>query len=545
MRRYHIFWTILILIGILGTSTEQARSETKPSDPSAGADEQAFAPGRIIVKAEEEAPANAVESLNRENDASIEERLPVSGVEIVDLPRDLSVSEAVERYEASPNVEYAEPDFEVRLAATPNDPRFPSMYNLENTGQSVGGVAGTPDADIDASKAWDVTSGSMDTVVAIIDTGVDINHPDLEQNVWTNPGEVPGNGIDDDDNNYVDDVHGWDFYHNDNSVFDSSEEDHHGTHVAGTIAARGNNGVGITGIAWQARVMPLKVFGPDRGYVSDAIEALNYAVDNGTKISNNSYAWHGTGSYSQSFADALEAANARGHLFVAAAANNSLNNDSIPHYPASYDSSNIISVAATDNTDSLTSFSNYGATSVDLAAPGVGVLSTYTNDTYAWGKGTSMATPHVAGTAALIQSAAPDLDDSGIKARILSSVDRKPSLEGKTVTGGRLNAAEALDGLGVNTEPVIARPGPRGNIKDRTPILKMRVYDRETELTGDDIRVYIDGKRIDGFSYNSKQGQLVFEFRNKLSYGAHRVQVIAEDEKELTNESGWKFRVLR
>jgi thermitase len=453
MRRYHIFWTILILIGILGTSPEQARSETKPSDPSAGTGEQAFAPGRIIVKAEEEAPANAVESLNREYDASIESRLPLSDVEVVDLPKDLSVSEAVERYEASPNVEYAEPDYVVYPEGSlspkrPNDQYFSQLANFRNKGQS----GGTLDADIDAPEAWGITTGSSNAVVAVIDTGVDIGHPDLKANIWTNQDEVAGNGIDDDRNGYVDDVHGWDFHNNDGSVFDAASEDSHGTHVAGTIAGRGNNNIGVAGVSWRAKIMPLKFIGAgNRGYVSDAAEALDYAVAEGVKISNNSYGFYDNcnGCYSQTLLDAINRAGTAGHLFVSAAMNGGSDGtgddiDLAPAYPASYGSPNIITVAASDQDDRLTSFSNYGAASVDLAAPGLDVLSTLPGNRYGNGRGTSMATPHVSGAAALIKSKYPGAGASEMKSRLLLSVDKKSTLTGKVASGGRLNAAEAL-----------------------------------------------------------------------------------------------------
>ncbi len=452
MRRYLIAFTILMLSVTLGIQPRQALSQTEQSDPNTGMEGQVFAPGRIIVKAEEEAPANAVESLNRKNDASLEESLPLSGVELVDLPKDLPVAEAVKRYEASPNIEYAEPDYAVYSEGARqkkiNDQYFPQLVNLRNMGQG----GGTPDADVDAPAAWTTTAGSSNTVVAVIDTGVDINHPDLKPNIWTNGDEVPGNGLDDDHNGYVDDVHGWDFHSDDNSVFDSATDDSHGTHVAGTIAARGNNSIGVAGVAWRSKVMPLKFIGPgDRGYVSDAAEALNYAVAEGVKISNNSYGFYDScnGCYSRTLLEAIDNAGKSGHLFVSAAMNGGSDGegddiDAEPAYPASYESPNIISVAASDQKDRLTSFSNYGATSVDLAAPGLNVLSTLPGNRYGNGTGTSMATPHVSGVAALIQSKYPGAKAMETKARILQSVDKKPSLDAKTVSGGRLNAAKAL-----------------------------------------------------------------------------------------------------
>lgn len=329
---------------------------------------------------------------------------------VVDLPSDLSVHEAVERYEASPNVEYVEPDYELHPAKLPDDPKYPKMYELNNRGQTGGAV----DADLDAPDAWNVTTGSADTVVAVIDTGMDITHPDLNDNVWTNPDEVPDNGIDDDSNGYIDDVHGWDFhddyvvsrdrgaetYRGGASVFDGAKQDLHGTIAAGPIAAEGNNGTGVTGINWLVKVVPLKIVGPDGVvHVTDAIDAINYAVNENIDISSNSW---GGGDYSQALFDAIDRAGQQGHLFVAAAGNGNEdwlgdNNDTRPFYPASYDtpSNNVISVAASNDTDTLTSFSNYGAESVDLAAPGRDIPCPVPGDSYSLCWGTSIATPHV------------------------------------------------------------------------------------------------------------------------------------------------------
>ncbi|MDQ4126931.1 MAG: S8 family serine peptidase, partial [Actinomycetota bacterium] len=439
--------SLLVVIALQG-ATQGA--ETQTADPANDAVERSsipapggaeFAGDRIIVGLEEEATQADLVALNQRNDASVEEDLPRSDVNVVDLPGDLTVAEAVQRYEASPDVEYAEPDFLLQPAASPNDPYYSKLYGLNNTGQT----GGAPDADVDAREAWDTAIGRPTTVVAVIDEGIDTSHPDLRDNIWVNPDEVPGNRVDDDRNGYVDDVNGWDFANDDASVYDpdpiTGDGDEHGTHVAGTIAAEGNNGVGVAGVNWQARIMACKFLVPNGGYTSDAVEALNYAVREGVKISNNS--WGGGGS-SQALRDAISRADAAGHLFVAAAGNQGSNNDTTPNYPSNYNSANIIAVAATDHRDALASFSNYGATTVDLAAPGVNILSTLPANRYGNYSGTSMATPHVAGAAALIKSHSPTLDDAQIKDRILQRVDKKANLQGKTATGGRLNATAAL-----------------------------------------------------------------------------------------------------
>ena len=239
-------------------------------------------------------------------------------------------------------------------------------------------------------------------VVAVIDSGMQLNHGDLAGNLWTNPGEIAGNGIDDDDDGYVDDVHGWDFVGDDNLPNDDFG---HGTHVAGTLAAVGNNGIGVVGVAYSSRIMPLRVLdGSGQGYVSDAVRAIDFATRHGVRVSNNS--WGYTGAASQVLYDAIQAAGAAGQLVVTAAGNSSADIDAIPEYPAAYDLPNIISVAATTQDDHLAVFSNYGAAGVDVAAPGEHILSTLPGG-YGFADGTSMASPHVAGVAALLLAAHP------------------------------------------------------------------------------------------------------------------------------------------
>lgn len=410
------------------------------SQPSFKAPEEAeFAPGRIIVKLKEEASPVAFDNQNRRNNARVERELPQDETKLLRLPRDLPVREAVRRYNSYLGVEYAEPDYLLAptQAVSVNDPEYPRLHGLNNTGQG-GGVAG---ADISAPAAWTVTTGSDDVVVAVIDTGVDISHPDLRNNLWTNADETR-NGRDDDGNGYIDDVNGWDFYNNNASVYNSEDGDEHGTHVAGTIAAEGNNGIGVTGVAWNVKIMPLKFLGPNGGYTSDAVRAIDYALDKGAKVSNNS--WGGAGA-SRTLKDAITRAEAAGHLFVAAAGNAGQDNDVNPSYPASYDNPNIVSVAATNNRDELASFSNYGAQTVDVGAPGVGIFSTLPNNSYGSYNGTSMAAPYVSGIAALLLSNNNDLRYPELKDRILRSTVGVSSLRGKTRTEGRVDAGSALE----------------------------------------------------------------------------------------------------
>jgi hypothetical protein len=368
------------------------------------------------------------------------------------------VSAAIAKLQQDPRVRYAEPNYVIEADALPNDPAFGNDWGLNNTGQTINGSPGTPGADIGAPEAWNVTTGSPKVTVAVIDTGVDWSHPDLSSQIWINPGEnCPGcrnDGIDNDNNGFVDDWHGWDFANNDNNPMD----DHgHGTHVAGTIGAAGNNNTGVAGVNWNVRIMPIKFLNAQgSGTDADAVSAVLYAAQNGADVMNNSWA---SNDYSQALADAIGVANQRNVLFVAAAGNDGTNNDSTPTYPASYDLPNVVSVAATDNTDDLASFSNVGRQSVDLGAPGVDIYSTWTGGGYQYASGTSMATPHVSGAAALAKAAFPSASAAGLKALLLGSVDADPALATTTSSGGRLDVGNAVS-CNNTPEVWIDSPGP-------------------------------------------------------------------------------------
>jgi len=335
-----------------------------------------------------------------------------------------------------------EPPLVLRAATVPSDPLFANQWNLQNVGQ----YSGSSGNDIRATTAWTVTTGSRSVVVGIVDSGIDITHPDLAANIWTNPGEIPGNGIDDDHNGYVDDVHGWNFVDNNNDVSDAYG---HGTHVAGIIGAMGNNGVGVTGIAWQVSLMALK-FEDSRGVGSTSamLAALNYATmmrrDHGINIVATNNSWQTTSGSSVVVANAIRAEGDVGITFVAAAGNNATDNDATPRYPGSYRLPNVITVAALSTANSLASMSNYGATTVDLAAPGSLIESTFPGGTYGILSGTSMAAPEVTGVVALLASARPGITVAEVRTAILGTTHPVAALTGKTVTGGRLDAAAAL-----------------------------------------------------------------------------------------------------
>lgn len=356
-------------------------------------------------------------------------------------------------------VRYATPDYLSKPTAVPNDPLFAQQWHYDNQGQTGGKV----DADIDLPEAWETFTGSNQTVIAILDTGVDYTHPDLVTNIWVNPGEIPGDGIDNDNNGYIDDIYGIDPGELDSDPMDNNG---HGTHVAGTTAATGNNGIGVTGVNWNAKIMALKV-GDALSLIPDSavIEALNYIVTMKTVyginivVSNNSY---GGAGFSQATQDAIAASINVGVPFVAASGNgdffgDAVDNDAFPHYPSSYPLNGIISVGATDDNDQMARFSNFGLTSVDIAAPGVGILSTTLGGGYGLNSGTSMASPHVAGVVALLAGHNPTASVDQLKTAIMLGADPLPNLTNSSVSGARLNAAQAMALLGTSTS------GPSGN----------------------------------------------------------------------------------
>lgn len=331
--------------------------------------------------------------------------------------------------------EYVEPDYVVLPTLTPTDSAFVdgTLWGLRNLG-----VSG---ADISATNAWDLTTGSTNVIVAVIDTGIRYTHRDLINQMWVNPGEIANNGIDDDSNGYVDDVHGI------NAINDSGDPmdvDDHGTHVAGTIGAAANDGNPTVGVAWKVRLMGCKFLTGFGGTTANGIKCIDYAVSKGARVLNNSWGSYG---FSVALRDAITAAGQDGVLFVAAAGNDALDNDaSFPHYPSSYPLDNIVAVAAVNRFDALADFSNFGLKSVDLGAPGEDIFSSFSgSDTdYSIISGTSMAAPHVSGVAALILSLYPSADLSELTGRLLGGAVPIPSLNRRTVTGGRLNAYKSL-----------------------------------------------------------------------------------------------------
>jgi len=358
---------LIILFCSWGRVTISQTSDNRLAPPK----KPNYVPGEILVKFKTHASASTIQAVQKRLGIEAKGELKYLRVHHLKLPKDMDVETALEIYRKDPNVEYAEPNHIRYLYSNyPNDYFGPLLWGLHNTGQSVNGFPGTEDADIDAPEAWDITTDCDRIVIAVIDSGIDYNHPDLVQNIWRNSNEIPGNGYDDDRNGFVDDIRGWDFYANDNNPIDSNG---HGTHVAAIIAARANDEIGVAGVCWKAQIMPLRVGGPFLT-VADTSKAIEYAVANGAKVINASY---GGPIYNAAEYNAISLANSAGILFVAAAGNSDpgTNNDSTPQYPSGYALPNIISVAATDQDDKLADFSNYGPASVDVAAPGVNIYS--------------------------------------------------------------------------------------------------------------------------------------------------------------------------
>ncbi len=396
--------------------------------------QQAYVANQVIVKIKPGVQQSDVASMRASLNASVLNSLRIINAELWSISG-ITVADAIKRYQNDSRVEYIEPNYTVSaIRALPNDPNISQLWGLNNTGQT----GGTADADIDAAEAWNIQTGGK-VIIGVIDTGVDWKHEDLAPNIWVNSKEIPNNRIDDDGNGFIDDVRGWDFYNRDN---DPMDDNGHGTHVSGTIAAVGNNGKGVAGVCWSAQIMPLKFLGGGgSGNTSDAVLALEYAMKMGAKLTSNS--WGGV-EFSKALYDAIAASGKAGMLFIAAAGNDGTNNDNSHHYPSDYDLDNIIAVAATTHTDAKASFSNFGLITVDLGAPGANIYSALPGNTYGSLSGTSMATPHVAGVAGLIWSQFPAMPHTLVKSRIMVSADPISALTGSTVSGGRLNAFKAL-----------------------------------------------------------------------------------------------------
>jgi serine protease len=500
-----------------------------------------YVPGEVLVTYRQAATGLHALAVNRRLGAAVVQRFAQPGLQRLRLGSGLSVEAALRSLSSDPAVASAQPNFIYHATALPNDPRYTSgdLWAMNNTGQN----AGTADADIDAPEAWDLTTGSASVVVATIDTGVDYNHEDLAGNIWTNPGETgldaqgrdkANNGIDDDGDGYVDDVHGWNAVASNGNPMD---DNNHGTHVAGTIGGRENNGIGVAGVNWNVTIVATKFLdSTGSGTTASAIACLDYIhalKDHGLNVVATNNSWGGGGA-DAALQAAIGRSESRGILFVAAAGNGdsfgrAINNDSSPQYPASYSNANIISVTATDRNDRKASWANYGATTVDLGAPGVSIWSSVRGNAYDVYDGTSMATPHVTGAVALLKAYDPSLTYLQIKDRLLGTGDPVSDLEGKTLTGRRLNLYNALTGtvppkpvartmkVSVTTDKLAYTMGQTVNITVKTT-------DSATgaALSGATANVRVQtpaGYVQTGSAVTGASGSVTFRYQPRTSYG--------------------------
>jgi thermitase len=435
-------------------------------------------PGEIVVKFKAGKGKNflrnkAASKLGIEDKRDI--TLSYGTLSVLKINNDKSLSNVLASLNSNPEIEYAEPNYIYSVdpikenkaitkkllkspftdftASTPDDPDFGKLWGLRNTGSNEPkGSAGVEGADVNVLKAWDITTGSKQVKIAVIDTGVDYTHPDLKGNMWVNKNEIPGNRIDDDNNGFIDDVYGYDFANNDSDPMDGNG---HGSHCSGTIGATHNNKVGVTGVMENVSIMAVKFLGDDgSGTLEAAVKAIDYATMMNVDLMSNSW---GGGGRSEALFEAINRASDKGIIFTAAAGNSASNNDLAPSYPASYESPNIVAVAALTAQNTLASFSSYGRNSVHIGAPGHNILSTVAGGKYDVYSGTSMATPHVSGVLGLLLAKEGRMPHSVMRERLTMTGVPVTGLRGKTTTASRIDAYNLL----TDTRP--ERSGPNNN----------------------------------------------------------------------------------
>lgn len=416
---------------------------------SAFAAEPEAVPGEFVVKLKDSVSAkSSISTLSMQLGSYIKSTIPSQNIVVIKRPVFEIQSNAIKSLAQNPLVDIVEPNFIYRINKVPNDPMIGQLWGMKNSGQQDSkGQVGIVGVDVGAEQAWDITTGSKDVIVAVIDTGIDYTHPDLVDNLWTNQAEFDGQpGVDDDNNGVIDDIHGANFVDAAKPTGNPMDDHGHGSHCSGTIGASGNDGKGIVGVAWNVRIMGVKFLSASgSGSLEGALKGIDYATSKGARIMSNSW---GGGGFSETLKQAIERSNAAGALFVAAAGNESNNNDASPSYPASYEVPNILAVAAIDNRGQIASFSNYGKTKVHVGAPGVNITSSVLKGAYDSWSGTSMATPHVSGLAVLLASNEPNLTNIEMKERIVATSKPLASLRGKA-KGGLVNGYAML----TNTVP--------------------------------------------------------------------------------------------
>lgn len=436
MKKINLFVSVVVLISLFFIST---------STGTYASNETNINKERILVKFKDDKKSdNLIYSINSKHEKSnikIKKKYSQSNIELWELDSRKDADDIINELQSDPSVEFIQVDYKLgtykNIESIPvTDPYFIYQWGLSNTGQLIG-VNGVPGIDINAIKSWTITKGSQSTLVGVLDSGIDINHPEIKDNVFVNNRETPNNGIDDDGNGYIDDANGWDFLNNDSTVYDSYMQDIHGTHVAGIIAAS-NDEQGICGVAPNVKILPLKFMDSvEGGYTSDAIEAIEYAQTMGVTIINCS--WSGT-EMNPALKHVMKHSNI---LFVCSAGNSGVDLKDNPVYPACFNLDNILTVGAIDNQGNIASFSNYGK-DVDVVAPGVNILSIIPENGYLFGGGTSAAAPHVTGIAALAQSISPNIRSSKladiIRNNVIKDKDRYSNIKSK----GRVDAFKVL-----------------------------------------------------------------------------------------------------
>ncbi len=453
----HFLWSIAVLgtasTGLFLGSGAPAHSDISKFNAILSQHERM--PGELIVKVKPSALLKSHSEIFDAGRFGILEIKPFetkSDLFVLKLKSDDQTAQFLQAAGTNPNLVYAEPNYILRIVGKrggepeniPTDTDFGLLWGMKNIGQKdSSGVEGKAGADIGAAKAWAITTGNREISVAVIDTGVDYNHTELKNNIFINTAEIAGNGIDDDANGFIDDVHGWNFAGV--STNDPMDDNEHGTHCSGTIGAGGNDGNKIAGVTWNVRILPIKFLtGTGSGTLADAVKSIQYATKMNVNIMSNSW---GGGGFTQTMFDAIKEAQDKGIFFIAAAGNDGQNSDSSAHYPAGYQLDNVFAVAASTNLDTLASFSTYGKRTVHIAAPGHKIYSSVPKDGYDTFSGTSMATPHVAGAAALLWGTDTKMTYLDVKERLMKSRDFIPSLTRKVASSGRLNVYNAIMGI--------------------------------------------------------------------------------------------------
>jgi len=462
--------------------------------------------GEVLVKVTAGPTSDAAREAHQQVGATVLTTYTRIGWQRVQLPAGMTVEQGIAAYQVNPDVAFAEPNYIYRINAVPNDPMYSQLWGMEK---------------ISAPAAWNITTGSNTVVVADIDTGVDYTHPDLAANMWTNPGEIPGNDIDDDDNGYVDDVYGIDTVNDDS---DPMDDEGHGTHTSGTIGAVGNNKVGVVGVNWSVKIMALKFLDEEGfGETADAIECFEYVQtmkSRGINIHATNNSWSG-GGFSQALMEAIDSCGYLGIVNVCSAGNNEFDNDILPTFPASYPSDSIIAVAASDADDARAYFSNWGADSVDLAAPGLSILSTLPGGQYGIASGTSMAAPHVTGAVALLCALHSELTAEQVKEQILRSVDPVQWTNTPTVTNGRLNLERTIHFYRVT----FVSPPPGAVVYVARPTLVIMA----TGLNMSTLQIKVDGVVVGTPTVDTMTGELIYRLGPLTPEHVYRVSVAGKD----------------